>query len=67
MKSPIIVVENGDVAIFESAVKAELGLEPVDVKNGEYVAYDGDGRQLCLTVIQMEKPSFGKAKFVDAV
>ena len=68
MKPPIIIVEHGDVTIFESVAKAQLGLEPIDVRNGEYVAYDGDGRLLRLTVIQKENPSFfGKAKSIESV
>lgn len=68
MNPPIIVVEHGDVTIFESVVKAQLGLEPIDVRNGEYVAYDRDGRLLRLTVMRKEKPSFfGKEKSIEAV
>jgi hypothetical protein len=68
MKAPIIVVEHGDVTIFESVTKAQIGLEPIDVKNGEYVAYDRDGHLLRLTVVQIEKPSFfGKAKSIEGV
>lgn len=68
MKSPIIVVEHGDVAIYESMAKAQLGLEPIDVRNGEYVAYNRDGHLLRLTVIQKKIPSFfAKEKSIEAV
>lgn len=48
MKPPIIVDETGDVAIFESVRAAELYLEPIDVKDDRYVAYDSEGRLLRL-------------------
>lgn len=68
MKPPIIVVEHGDVTIFKSVAKAQLGLEPIDVKNGEFVAYDKNGCLLRLTVIKKEKPSFFcKEKSIEAV
>ena len=68
MKPPIIVIEHGDVMIFESVAKAQIGLEPIDVRNGEYVAYGSDGRSLCLTVARVEKPSFfDKAKSIETI
>ena len=36
--------------IFTTAAQAEEYLEPVDVRNNEYVAYDSAGRLLRLTV-----------------
>jgi hypothetical protein len=62
MKMPIIIIEHGDVFMFESVEKAEMALEATDVKNGEYVAYDGNGCPLALTVVKKERPSsfFGK-------
>jgi hypothetical protein len=56
MKLPIILVEHGDILIFRSVEDAELALEPIDVRNGEYVAYDAEGRTLVLSVIIDEKP-----------
>lgn len=48
VKAPIIVDENGDVNIFESIEDAERYLEPTDVENNEYTAYDSQGRLLRL-------------------
>jgi hypothetical protein len=48
MKTPIIVDENGPVYIFETLKDAELYLEPIDVSNNRYVAYDSEGRLLRL-------------------
>jgi hypothetical protein len=45
---PIIVDEQGTATVFESIEDAERYLEPIDVKNGEYVAYDSEGRLLRL-------------------
>jgi competence transcription factor ComK len=48
MKPPIIVDEKGPVYIFETLRDAELYLEPIDVKNNRYVAYDSESRWLRL-------------------
>jgi hypothetical protein len=48
MKPPIIVDNFGDTMIFESVEKAEKYIEPMDVINEEYVAYDSEGRLLQL-------------------
>jgi hypothetical protein len=45
---PIIVDEQGTAMIFESTEDAERYLEPIDVRNNEYVAYDSEGRLLRL-------------------
>ena len=50
MKMPIIIDEHGDLMIFSSKNDACLYLEPVDVKNEEFLAYDSDGYVLPLTV-----------------
>jgi hypothetical protein len=50
MKPPIIIDENGDISFFESVKDVELYLEPIDVINGEYVAYDSEGHILQLSV-----------------
>ena len=62
MKMPIVIIEHGDVFMFESVEKAEMALEAIDVKNGEYVAYDGNGYPLALAVVKKERSSsfFGK-------
>lgn len=51
MKEPIIVAENGDVDIFESVEKAERYIEPIDVKIGDNVFYDSEGRVLRAFVV----------------
>jgi hypothetical protein len=43
LRAPIVVSEHGDVSVFASVETAARKLEPIDVENGEYVAYDGDG------------------------
>jgi len=48
MKPPIFVYENGDLTIFASVEDAETGLEPIDVENDIYTAYDSEGRLLQL-------------------
>jgi hypothetical protein len=51
LKSPIIVVDKGgiDLSIYDSAEDVEQHLEAIDVRNGEYIAYDRDGRRLVLS------------------
>jgi len=51
MKMPIIINENGDVNIYWSLADAETQIEAIDIKNAEYIAYDGLGRLLSLEVI----------------
>ena len=48
MQPPIIVSEHGEVVVFESIETAARGLEPIDVRNGEYIAYDSEGFLLTL-------------------
>jgi hypothetical protein len=50
MKTPLVVNENGNLLFFASSDDAERYLEPIDVRNGEYVAYDAEGRVLFLRV-----------------
>jgi hypothetical protein len=50
MKTPIIIYEHGDISFFESVQDVERYLEPIDVKNDEYIAYDSEGRLLQLSV-----------------
>ena len=51
IQEPIIVYEHGDVLVFTEKGKAESYLEPVDVLNNEYVAYDSTGLVLKLRVV----------------
>lgn len=57
VKSPLVVNENGNLMFFASVQDAERYLEPVDVRNGEYVAYDADGRRLDLSVESERVPA----------
>lgn len=60
MKTPIIVSENGDILIFPTVEEACAYLEPIDVRNGEYIAYDSDGQLLELKVsLEKTKNIFG--------
>jgi len=49
IKPPIIVEESGDTEVFESIEYAERYLEPIDVEEERYVAFDSTGRLLRLT------------------
>lgn len=48
MQPPIVVNENGDISIFATVEAAARYIEPVDVRNHEYVAYDSAGFRLRL-------------------
>ena len=48
MTPPIVIDENGDITLYQSAEAAGCALEPVDVQNGEYVVYDSEGFILTL-------------------
>jgi hypothetical protein len=50
MIAPIIIYNFGDVLIFETVEKAERYIEPIDIDNNEYIAYDSEGRLLRLIV-----------------
>jgi len=50
MKPPIFVYEPNDLDVFESVRLAERYLEPPDVLDGAYSAYDSEGRLLKLGV-----------------
>jgi hypothetical protein len=50
MKPPIILDNRGDLLIFGSANDAVAYVEPIDVENKEYVAYDSEGCLLSLSV-----------------
>ncbi len=51
MKLPIIINENGDISFYDSLEKAELDIEPPDVKNNIYVIYDSEGLLLIPVVV----------------
>ena len=68
MKTPIIVDGHGNVSIFESVEYAEQYLEPIDVKNEEYVVYNGEGHLLQLEISQKELlPIFGRTELIETV
>lgn len=48
MHPPIVLDQRGDMSIFRSVEDAARYLEPVDVRNGEYIAYDSAGFLLSL-------------------
>jgi len=50
MKPPIILYGDGWPGFFRSIEDAERYVEPIDVRNQEYVAYDSEGRRLELRV-----------------
>jgi hypothetical protein len=52
---PIIVNENGALSFFRSVNALEGYLEPIDVENDEYVAYDSRGRLVDLAVRRASK------------
>jgi hypothetical protein len=52
VRPPIVADNKGDVLVFDSVDKAERYLEPIDIRNGEYVIYDRDGRRINGTVIE---------------
>jgi hypothetical protein len=55
---PILVDNCGDVMFFRSLEGAQSYLEPIDVKNGEHVAYDREGRLLELGVERVPSRSW---------
>ena|SRR5215204_1884251 len=55
MKPPIFVYEPADLSVFESIAAAELGVEPIDVRNNEFLYYDAEGRILEASVVTDER------------
>jgi len=60
LKLPIIIDENGDISVYSSREEAQVNLEPVDVLNNEYLAYDADGHLLQLVVIKKKGILFSR-------
>ena len=48
IKPPIIVDESGDTDVFDSIEAAAIYLEPIDVEDNIFVAFDSTGRLLRL-------------------
>ncbi|MBP1152570.1 hypothetical protein [Methylocaldum sp. RMAD-M] len=63
MKLPIIICEGRDINIFSSLEDACSYIEPIDVKKGEYTAYDSDGYLLNITIIEKQRTYFCFWKF----
>ena len=49
--TPIIIDNRGDILVFESTESATRYIEPIDVENNEYVAFDSKGYLLQLYVV----------------
>ena len=47
---PIFIVEDLDVGVYASIHDVERHLEPIDIRNQEYVAYDAVGKLLRLGI-----------------
>jgi hypothetical protein len=52
MTGPFFLIEHGDVSAFGSIESLLQYVEPVDVRNDEYSAYDAEGCRLTLGVIE---------------
>ncbi len=50
MRLPIFAYEHGDLLIFPTLQAAQSYLEPIDIRNDEYVVYGADGEILEITV-----------------
>lgn len=50
IQEPVILDGDGGADVFRTKEEAERFTEPIDIENGEYVAYDAAGRLLHLTV-----------------
>lgn len=59
MHAPILVFEGDNVEAFASVKEAALYLEPIDVKNGTYEAYDSSGVQLDLSTAAAARSRHG--------
>jgi hypothetical protein len=59
MHAPILVFEGDNVEAFASVKDASLYLEPIDVKNGTYEAYDSSGVQLDLSTAAAARSRHG--------
>lgn len=67
VQPPIILYNWGDVEVFASVEQLEDYLEPVDVKNGEYLAFDSEARILEVLVESGDRvvvrPATGESRF----
>ena len=58
MLTPIIVVADDGPMFFRTSEDAEAYLEPIDVRNHEYVAYNASGKRLRIDIIEAQRPVF---------
>lgn len=65
MRAPILVFEGENVEAFASAEDAALYLEPVDVNNGTYEAYDSCGARLNLSIAAVAHSQHGMKGALD--
>jgi len=56
---PIFVSEPNDLYAFDSLSDLQLHLEPVDVEDGIYEAYDSEGRRLSLRAMGVRRGWLG--------
>ncbi|POZ50889.1 hypothetical protein [Methylovulum psychrotolerans] len=59
MKRPIIISGHGDILVFRTVEEACSYIELIDVKNGEYIAFDADGFSLTLAIVKKPRTCFG--------
>lgn len=69
IRPPVFVKDmNGcDISVHASVEDARLHIEPTDVENEEYIAYDSEGRLLTLSVVEDKRtrlPSWGRERVV---
>lgn len=63
MRPPFILVDKtGDVTVFDTAQELEQYVEPVDVLQDEFTAYDSEGRLLSLQVTHVTQGRFLKVR-----
>jgi hypothetical protein len=67
MRPPIIVRGDGDLMVFGSDVDAARRVEPIDVEDGVYRAWDSEGRILTFNVERRREPGLIGSRTVEAV
>lgn len=59
MKLPIKIQEkDGYSEFYPTKESAEQSMEVVDVRNGEYRAYDSENNELNITIVNIQHPIF---------
>lgn len=59
-RAPILVLADDGPSVFETIAHVERYLEPIDVRNGEYRVYDGEGFPLKLSTAKEARPGLLK-------